>query len=267
VGTTPLVQAIIYRKPSLALFFLKKGARIDLSAGAGRMPLHFAAQEGMCDVITALLDKGQSPNIRATMGEVPLEAAAYRGDMAPIKLLIARGAEVNAKCTNDGNILQHTTSREIAAFFLSRGADVNSRDNLGDTPLHKAAEDGAVEVVGLFLAKGAEANARNKVGSTPLHEAAWRSSSNKKGVFVLLLAAKAEVDPRDEEGRTPLYLAVDNPFTTAEDIEVLLKAGANPLAVTRDGKSPVSLAAEQEAQRKELLPTLKKYAEKSRNRP
>jgi ankyrin repeat protein len=61
--------------------------------------------------------------------------------------------------------------------LLSKGANVNSRDNYGDTPLTWAAVNCHLEVVRLLLEKGADANSRNDEGRTALTNV--RTSSNR----------------------------------------------------------------------------------------
>ena len=47
-------------------------------------------------------------------------------------------------------------------LLLSRGADINARNLIGQSALMLAADDGDAEVVKLLLAKGADPNAKDK---------------------------------------------------------------------------------------------------------
>ncbi len=57
------------------------------------------------------------------------------------------------------------------AMLLARGAEVNSRDNEGRSPLFLAAGHGQIECVRILLGAGAYPDARSKAGITPLREA------------------------------------------------------------------------------------------------
>jgi ankyrin repeat protein len=59
-------------------------------------------------------------------------------------------------------------------LLLERGVDPNTQDKDGDTPLHKAAYKGYVDVVKLLLEHGADPNIKNKSGITPLYWAVFR---------------------------------------------------------------------------------------------
>ena len=61
----------------------------------------------------------------------------------------------------DGNI-------EAVKQHLDTGTDVNAKGELGETPLHFAAQRGHKEIVELLLAKDADVNAKEDHGETPL---------------------------------------------------------------------------------------------------
>jgi PBP1b-binding outer membrane lipoprotein LpoB len=57
---------------------------------------------------------------------------------------------------------------QVVKHNIAIGADVNSKDESGSTPLHSAAISGHKEIAELLIAKGADVNARNNDGETPL---------------------------------------------------------------------------------------------------
>ena len=52
--------------------------------------------------------------------------------------------------------------KEVAELLIANGADVNAKDVVGETPLHKAVIDGRKETTELLIAKGADVNAKTK---------------------------------------------------------------------------------------------------------
>ncbi len=135
---------------------------------------------------------------------------------------------------------------ERAEKLLVQGADVNARDEYGNTPLHYAARnpDAKNGFLYLLIAKGAEVNARNDSGQTPLHLAvqvirktavATANSAN------ILLSHGAQADTEDKNGCTPLYVACGSDWTNT--VEVLLAKGAKIDEKTNDGLTPLHRAA------------------------
>ena len=58
--------------------------------------------------------------------------------------------------------------------YLTSGVDVNHKDKEERTPLLQAASGGKKEITELLIGAGAEVNSTNEIGGTPLHFAALR---------------------------------------------------------------------------------------------
>lgn len=68
---------------------------------------------------------------------------------------------------------QYTLFKELAKLLIDEGANVNSKDDFGRTPLHLAAESCQKDIIELLLVKGAEIDEKDEdYGFTPLHYAA-----------------------------------------------------------------------------------------------
>ena len=74
-----------------------------------------------------------------------------------------------------------------------------------------------------LVSKGAEVDAKDDAGMTPLHVAA--SMDNTQGVDLLIDEAGANMNARDNEGRSPMLVALDRNFVKLS--EKLLRKGAD----------------------------------------
>ncbi|HEX4595627.1 MAG TPA: ankyrin repeat domain-containing protein [Bryobacteraceae bacterium] len=108
-----------------------------------------------------------------------------------------------------------------------------------DTRLSDAAMQGDKDTVRSLLKQKIDVNAPQGDGTTALHWAAYRDDLD---MVKLLLAAGANVQAATREGAiTPLLMACQN--GNAAMIETLLKAGADANAVKTNGTTPLMMAA------------------------
>jgi ankyrin repeat protein len=220
---------------------------------------------------------------------VDIHQAAREGNIEAVKQAIADGGDVNVKDKrrwidfrsgfrlrrNGETPLHDAATKEVAELLISKGADVNAKNNDGVTPLHYAARYGRKEVAELLIAKGAEVNAKSDTTGrlfsqeqTPLHYAA---NGGQKEIVELLIAAGADVNAKGRGFfQTPLQFAAnkghkeiaellvaggadvntktDNPLHLAalwgekEIVELLIAAGADVNAKRADGRTPLDMA-------------------------
>ncbi|MHC4540673.1 MAG: ankyrin repeat domain-containing protein [Planctomycetota bacterium] len=83
-----------------------------------------------------------------------------------IQTLIAKGADINAKDQHGETPLAEHGSTRIAEFLIPNGADVTAKNNKGETPLHCATFWGYRQIVELLMAHGADINAKTNEGQT-----------------------------------------------------------------------------------------------------
>ncbi|HEX3046976.1 MAG TPA: ankyrin repeat domain-containing protein [Bacillota bacterium] len=147
------------------------------------------------------------------------------------------GADVNAR-NNQGDsalaIAANLGYTEIVKLLIRNGAKVNAQDEAGQTALFYAAGAGYSEIVQLFIEHQTDVNAKNKEGETSLH---WAAQAGNPDIVRLLIEHGADLEAKTlKDNITPLMYAIN--FGHYETVKLLIENKANPNAVTRD-HSPV----------------------------
>jgi uncharacterized protein len=117
-------------------------------------------------------------------------------------------------------------------FLAAKGANVNARNNKGETPLQIASSLGFTDGVEVLLKLGAKVDEPNSTGETPLIAATHRKDA---ALARVLLKAGASPARNDNSGRSALdYASLDgrsNPVL-AEIENAAKAAAAKPKAAT-----------------------------------
>lgn len=154
-----------------------------------------------------------------------LYEAAMLGQLASLKRALSRGANVNARDDIGRTPLMWTAMTghpRIAKLLIKKGSDVNVHDDGKWTALMQAADYGHADVVSVLLNAGADVNAKNNAGWTSLMIAA---EGDYPDMVKDLIANKANVNTKNKSGKTALMVAAQNDNTSV--IAPLVDAGAD----------------------------------------
>jgi len=220
--------------------------------------LHTAANHGNAGWVELFIKFGFGTNSRDAQQRTPLHVA----HPSCFEVLLKHGADPNAvdidlktrlhnacpsgaggKLEGSVDIVDESKTTECLQVadikLLQRfGAKVTSRDTVGNTPLHEAAQRGCPTCLSSLIKCKAKVNVKNKQKQTPLHLAARRGHS---ACVQLLLKRKAKKNTRDDQGKWPLFYAVAGGHV--ECLELLLKHRANAnLATKKDKKMLLHIA-------------------------
>ncbi|XP_067669994.1 histone-lysine N-methyltransferase EHMT2-like [Haliotis asinina] len=139
----------------------------------------------------------------------PVMAAARGGHRDVVELLVSRGADVSLVDGVGDNILHYACEgrdRTTVGFVLSLDAvDVNSRGDVGMTPVMRAARWRHRDMVELLVSRGADVSLVDDDGNSILHYACM-GGDRTTVEFVLSLDA-VDVNARNSIGETAADLA------------------------------------------------------------
>jgi ankyrin repeat protein len=195
-GRTALCVAAAAGHEGIVRILLENGAAAGplepSQLGVNDRPLFHAVRKGSRNMVQMLLDHGAGGDPES-FTELLFEAAR-RLHVGVIDLMIARGADVNAKdaskqtpliCAILATWREDSEAKEaMVRALLEAGAECDTPNEHGWTPLLLAAQEGKVPVMKLLVERGANLEAEDFDGRTPLSWAGW--NRNKEAVLYLL---------------------------------------------------------------------------------
>jgi serine/threonine-protein phosphatase 6 regulatory ankyrin repeat subunit B len=214
-GRTPLMMACEKGHMVVVVVLVQHLGENGLHAtdDEGSTALHWAAHLGHEEIVAFLLRAGARANSRGVFRTTSLMLACGGGHLDIVRVLVQHMGDQALEETNDDGLTPlHWAAlggdEETVAFLLSKGAQANSKDTAGQTPLMGACEEGHVGVIrGLLQHMGATAlQETDAQGHTALH---WAAMSSQEETVAFLLAQGAQANSRDLSSRTPLMLACE----------------------------------------------------------
>lgn len=264
-----LVDTPDYRKMSLFRQLLALGADLEARDAAGRTALHEAVERGHYTVCDELMNLGADPDAADAEGRTPLYIATVRHLPEMVRCLTGkyqpdrqkarsapRATLLHAAIAAPGDeVATLTTCRKL----LRAGADMNARNERGETPLQLAEAAGLPLVCRLLRSAGAEEPELPAAPEALLRRLATRVSPRLNDAvywdYVTSVKMRMELLADLCEGKVELrhlpvmetaltYLAaIDRRHETACVLSRLLAAGVDPNGAEDDGE-PLLIAAE-----------------------
>jgi uncharacterized protein len=213
--------------PTTLRHLLRVGATLRAkNARTGISLMHVAAQEGRSAAIDALASHGQDIEMKDAHGETPLFAAIRHGHLSTVSHMVHHLNADPGKENDLGQRPLHVAAQilepKIASCILDAGAEVDARDNLHRTSLMIACGVGSKDWAG---SPGAERH----------------DFSERLSLVHVFLNAAAKVGARSRRGLCPLHFAA---ICGREDVvRLLLLRGASPSRRTKRGRTALHLAA------------------------
>ncbi len=186
---------------------------------------------------------------------------ARHGEIA--ELLLKRGAQVNAKMSDGCTPLLlaiEAGDDDLARRLMGFGADIHLSEQMGHTAFTAALIHHHFALAEELLQRGSNPNQRIE----PFHCTPLMSACEGKCLdeVQFLLRSGVEIGLEDDRGKTALHCAVtgaavrvtawsssgkglhdeDRPEDALKIVDLLLRAGADPLAKDDQGNTPIAMA-------------------------
>ncbi|CAI7618979.1 unnamed protein product [Penicillium glandicola] len=268
LGGQALVLAATIGNTKIVKLLLDKGSDPHLIVENGDNPLHLAAERGHPEIVEILIQQNADVNLKDSRGRTPLYKAVFFNHVAAVQQLLQAGADPNT--TEIGSELPEQYGQtplfsaalngddSVLKLLLDYGADADCKDSFGETPLCRSAEGGWETCVKMLLDKGANATHKSDIDHTPMmwvfggdvsdsthfkisrRRITWSLndfSSDKEAVTRMLLDRGADPNTRVRNGRSILSVAAED--NSISLVTLLLERGADPNVRDRYGRTPL----------------------------
>lgn len=240
-GATPLLLSVKRKDYGTAEFLLNHGADIYAADRQGRQAVTHAVINGDICMLDFLLNKGADihavdfyeDSLMVTAARMCLPPFDFDKGMKIMNYLISRGADVNMRNQEDKNALDIAIDAGVpgmASLLIDKNADLGHADASGMTPLLKAIAKKEEEIAGALIQGGADPDRKDLSGRTPLHYAV---SNNLIDTAVLLIDKGGDVNAKDRNGGTALMKA--SAKGNLKLVQKLVENGAEINAKDNDG--------------------------------
>lgn len=232
-GTTAVHQAARQNHVDMLRVMIDKGVDLNIAqdapAEAGNTPLHEACARGNVKAVEFLMKSGADDTILNVKGETAahllMNKRVYGGDMRLEERAAILEALQHTDIPGSGGrtplmrMLQQldlSMKTELLPLLLDKGADVNRRDDGGNTALIIAMDNhGYRGVVKLLVRAGADINAENRNGDTALH-LALRWGDQESAIY--MLKKGADYNHANNSGVTPAQIAAEKGYDTIMEL-------------------------------------------------
>ena len=248
MGYTPLHYTIRSGRFFQSRFLLQCGASVLYSNVDGKSTLHLAAQFGADkEIIQSILSKGIDVNINNSRnGKTPLHLACERAqNLETVTCLYENGANLNAK-DEFGETPFHKACLlgylEIASYLIHVGVDLNVTNEQGQNALHYSILGSSeISTIELLLRKGINVNARDIHERTALHYICRKLSHYNSSIIKIFMEYGADINAKDNKGDTPLHTISTN-YVHRDTLKYILEANADINVMNQEGDTPLSSA-------------------------
>ncbi|MDR3284285.1 MAG: ankyrin repeat domain-containing protein [Treponema sp.] len=239
-GITPLALAVEHGKIDIASYLVERGADIHAKDVSGLTPLirTFTVSPDML----SLLITSKTISVRDSAGNTPLhigvlnvktiEPAVSKAGGNPQAKEESKIAGMPAAASDKNTAKKDGDSTAPIRYLLNMGADINARNDAGDTPIFLAIQNNQRVTGELLLASGAAVFSGNANNMSPLGFALSFADGSRDWVLI-----PEVIKTVDGSGNTALHYAAE--WKNDRAVSLILELGGNANAKNANGETPV----------------------------
>ncbi|EKD71273.1 MAG: ankyrin repeat protein [uncultured bacterium] len=249
IVNTELHVAAFFGHYKIVEILLDAGVNVNQINAYLDTPLHIAADHGRAHIVDLLLTRKADIKSKNIFDLTPVDNAIINAkshnNAEKIEVFLRHqipvqfyNLDVNVKQKLFFDAAIKGCINLINQLLTDPSININQEHKDGSTALHRAAENGWIDIVKLLLSHGAHVSAKNNSGTTPLHMAA--KIGHDDVVQILLSAPGIDINVKDNSGDTPLHYAAFS--QSSNTVVILINNGANIFIVNHKNDSPLKLA-------------------------
>jgi len=157
---TALIAASEKGKIDVVNYLLSKGADVNIKGLSETPAIIFACKNGHFDVVKSLVEAGADINVNNAHALTPLSAAIHSENADMVSYLISKGVNLNVTFSKLTPVYYATIlgSFDVVKVLVDAGADFTKKSNTHFSPLHGAVKTKHKDIVAFLLSKGVDVN-------------------------------------------------------------------------------------------------------------
>ncbi|XP_067683447.1 serine/threonine-protein phosphatase 6 regulatory ankyrin repeat subunit B-like [Haliotis asinina] len=209
-GITPVQMAAMMKQLEVFLLLVNSGCNLTITDVNNDNVLHHACRGGATGIIEYVLSQDiVDVNGKGKNDLTPVMIAAEKAHKDIFYLLLSKGSDLSGRSVS-GDYILHCASIggnvEIIEYLLSQGVDdINSKGQLGATPVMMAAQKVRREAFGLLVSRGSDLTVVDENNDSLLHHAC--SGGCVDIVEYVISVSRNDINRRGQHGLTPVMMA------------------------------------------------------------